>query len=177
MYKTSLEMNDLVSHDAMKHGVVQAVASDKGLTRLLWQQKPFETDKDIPERENHVSRETIQQLRAYLKGDLCKFDLPFDFSDMTNAQQTWLNALNKVPYGTVVTYADLAAIWGNERAGRAAGNECARNPMPIILPCHRIISSNGSIENYGGGDEGNPKNPENIQRKQWLIQHEKNHKP
>ena len=82
----------------------------------------------------------------------------------------WLSVLAKVPFGTVITYSELAQRWGNIKAARAAGQACQRNPLPIILPCHRVVRAGGKFDNYSGGDRENPRSPKNIYRKQWLIE-------
>jgi len=74
-----------------------------------------------------------------------------------------------VPFGHVITYKEFAHRWGNIKAARAAGQACRRNPLPIILPCHRIVHADGKFNNYSGGDKTHPRDSNNIKRKQWLI--------
>ena len=146
-------------------GYMRAHASDTGLYRLDWQQHPF-TEAD---QENDVSRETIKQIKRYLKGQLSDFTVPLDLSRQSTAFATWLSVLATVPFGDVITYKELARKWGNVKAARAAGQACRRNPLPIILPCHRIIQANGKFDNYSGGNRKNPRDLNNIKIKQWLI--------
>lgn len=159
-------------------GYMRAVATDAGLARLDWQQTPF---IPYPRREdnlqNDVSRETIHQLDAYLAGRMSNFTLPLDLSDVSTPLQKWLEILSSIPYGTTISYADFAEKWGNRKAARAAGGACQRNPIPIIIPCHRVLKADGSYDNYSGGDNKNPRHPNNVYRKQWLIEMEKKSSP
>ena len=147
-------------------GYMRARSSDAGLNALDWQQQPF-TEAD---RENNVSRETVKQIKYYLNGKLSDFTVPLDLSGYSPAFVKWLSVLATVPFGSVITYKEFAHRWGNAKAARAAGQACRRNPLPIILPCHRIIQANGNSENYSGGDRTDPKNINNINIKQWLIE-------
>ena len=147
-------------------GYMRALCSPRGLAQLVWQQQPFSA-ADVPESD--VSRETIAQLSDYLAGQLTRFAIPLDLSSRSSAAQRWLEVMNDIPYGQTISYADYAALWGNRKASRAAGLACQQNLLPIILPCHRIVQSSGGYNNYSGGDTTNPRDPNNIKRKQWLI--------
>ena len=85
------------------------------------------------------------------------------------AGHVWLEAMARIPYGTVVTYAEFAADAGKPGAPRAAGTACSTNPIPIIYPCHRVIRTDGALGNYSGGSNLDPKHPANLQRKRALI--------
>ena len=146
-------------------GYMRACSNDTGLYRLDWQQKPFRTT----DQENDVSRETIRQIKHYFNSQLSDFKVPLDLSSYSPALVKWLSVLATVPFGKVITYKEFAQKWGNIKAARAAGQACRRNPLPIILPCHRIIQADGKFDNYSGGDKTNPRDPNNIIRKQWLI--------
>ena len=152
-------------------GYMRAITTDIGVCRLDWQQTPFTIQPDqIDNQQNDVSRETISQLNAYLVGKRTKFTLPLDLSNIAPTLQKWLLVLNDVPYGETISYADFADLWGNRKAARAAGGACQRNPLPIIVPCHRVLKGDGSYDNYSGGDNKNPRHPDNVYRKQWLIE-------
>ena len=153
-------------------GYMRARSSIDGLYGLDWQQTPFTT----PDLDNDVSRETIHQLHLYLQGKLQAFTLPLDLSAHSQAFCKWLEVMSAIPYGQTISYKDFAQRWGNEKAARAAGQACQRNPLPIILPCHRVVQSNGTFDNYSGGDKTTPRDPENIKRKQWLISLEAKHR-
>ena len=155
-------------------GYMRAVATDTGLTRLEWQQMPFTLPPDQADTlQNDVSRETIHQIDAYLAGKLSDFTLSLDLSELSKPLQKWLEILRTIPYGTTISYADYAEKWGNRGAARAAGGACQRNPIPIIIPCHRVLKADGSYDNYSGGDNKNPRHPNNIFIKQWLIEMER----
>ena len=81
----------------------------------------------------------------------------------------WFKTLTLVPYGQTTSYQSLAKKWGDLKAARAAGQACKRNPMPIIIPCHRILNKNGTINQYSGGGRENPTSNENLARKLWLL--------
>jgi len=147
-------------------GYMRAITSDDGICRLVWQQHPF---KD-PDNPNHVSRETISELEAYFSGTLTQFSIPYDFSFISLALASWLKVMQTIPYGETCSYADFAERWGNRKAARAAGGACQRNPIPILIPCHRIVKSDGSYDNYSGGADTHPRDPENVKRKQCLIE-------
>ena len=170
-------------------GYMRAVATQTGLARLEWQQTPFtmpptQQDKGQKDRsqniagqtgslQNDVSRETIHQIDAYMAGRLSEFNISLDLSDVSAPLQKWLNILRTVPYNTTISYADYAEKWGNRGAARAAGGACRLNPIPIIIPCHRVLKADGSYDNYSGGDNKNPRHPNNIYIKQWLIEMER----
>jgi methylated-DNA-[protein]-cysteine S-methyltransferase len=96
--------------------------------------------------------EVSEELQAYLEGDRETFDVPVDLQ-LAGGQfrRVALQQLMEIPRGSVVTYAELAARSGNPRAARAAGTACATNPIPIIVPCHRVVPGSGGVGNYGGG--------------------------
>lgn len=94
--------------------------------------------------------EVCRQLDAYFDGRLKRFDLPLR-PRATPFQLEVLNELRKIPYGTTASYADIAKRIGRPKAVRAVGGANARNPIPIIIPCHRVIGSNGGLTGFGGG--------------------------
>ena len=102
-----------------------------------------------------------QQLEAFFAGELQAFDLPLRLSGTPFQNQVWQGLLT-IPYGTTMSYAELAARIGRPGASRAVGAANGRNPIGIIVPCHRVIGANGSLTGYGGG----------LDRKDWLISHE-----
>ncbi|PDH55638.1 MAG: cysteine methyltransferase [SAR116 cluster bacterium MED-G06] len=146
-------------------GYIRPVSNGSHLIRLDWDQTAFST----ADRPDDVSRETAAQLEAYLAGTLKIFDLPLRAEGTSPAGQAWLHVMAQIPYGTVVTYGEFAAAAGKPQAPRAAGSACASNPIPIIYPCHRVVRSGGALGNYGGGSTLDPKHPDNLGRKQALI--------
>jgi methylated-DNA-[protein]-cysteine S-methyltransferase len=94
--------------------------------------------------------EVIRQLRAYFDGELREFDLPLAPEGTAFQLRVW-NSLRTIPYGETISYAQLAQKIGNSSAVRAVGLANGSNPIPIIIPCHRVIGSDGSLTGFGGG--------------------------
>ena len=99
-----------------------------------------------------VMRETLGQLRAYFAGDLRSFDVPLEIAGTDFQQRVW-KALRTIPYGETRSYSQIAGQIGSPRAVRAVGAANGRNPIPIIVPCHRVIGASGSLVGFGGGLE------------------------
>ena len=94
--------------------------------------------------------EVIRQLQAYFRGELKEFDLPLAMEGTEFQLRVW-NALRAIPYGETISYAQLAERIGNPKAVRAVGLANGSNPIPIIVPCHRVVGSDGSLTGFGGG--------------------------
>jgi methylated-DNA-[protein]-cysteine S-methyltransferase len=94
--------------------------------------------------------EVIRQLRAYFRGELKEFDLPLALEGTKFQLHVW-NTLRSIPYGETISYAQLAGRIGDPKAVRAVGLANGSNPIPIIIPCHRVIGSDGSLTGFGGG--------------------------
>lgn len=103
------------------------------------------------------------QLAEYFAGRRTEFDLPVVATGTAFQEQVW-RALDEVPYGTVLSYGELGRITGRATAGRAIGGAVGANPVPIIIPCHRVLASDGRITGYSGGN--------GIPTKAWLLDHE-----
>jgi methylated-DNA-[protein]-cysteine S-methyltransferase len=93
----------------------------------------------------------VRQLAEYFDGDRRTFDVPVDLTGLPPFRRAAVAAMTAIPYGTTSTYADLAAAAGNDRAVRAVGTACARNPLPILVPCHRVVRSDGTVGGFLGG--------------------------
>jgi methylated-DNA-[protein]-cysteine S-methyltransferase len=106
-------------------------------------------------------REVVRQLQAYFEGELRRFDLPIALQGTDFQQVVWAG-LRTLGFGERVSYGELAQRIGRPGAGRAVGHANARNPIAIIVPCHRVIAAGGLLGGYGGG----------LGRKQWLLEHE-----
>jgi methylated-DNA-[protein]-cysteine S-methyltransferase len=100
-----------------------------------------------------------RELDEYFDGKRRRFDLPVDLAAVADFNRRVLRELARVPYGEVVTYGELAARSARPRAARAVGTVMNRNPLPIVLPCHRVIGANGKLVGYGGG----------LERKEQLL--------
>jgi methylated-DNA-[protein]-cysteine S-methyltransferase len=109
-------------------------------------------------RDDAALRLATNQLGAYFAGELTAFDLPLEPRGTPFQQRVWA-ALRQIPYGTTTSYGRLAARLGDPRAVRAVGLANGRNPISIVIPCHRVIGADGSLTGYGGG----------LHRKRWLL--------
>jgi len=105
---------------------------------------------NVSQKESEAHKEAHAQLKAYLEGKLRVFSLPLA-PDGTLFQLNVWKALCDIPYGTTVSYKDIAAAVSNPKACRAVGNANNKNPIPIFIPCHRVIASDGKLAGYGGG--------------------------
>ena len=134
-------------------GDITVQANDSGLLGL-W----FETNATKPESpgqynpEHPVIKETEQQLALYFAGELSKFDVPVMTSGTPFQQQVW-TALCDIPFGQSISYQELANRIGKPKAVRAVGAANGKNPISIIVPCHRVIGKNGKLTGYSGGVE------------------------
>ena len=104
---------------------------------------------EAPERLDDVRR----QLDDYFEGRRREFDLPLDWRLTKGFQGKAIHQIARIPYGKTISYGELAARAGNPRAFRAAGTACGANPLPPIVPCHRVLPAGGGVGNYGGGPE------------------------
>lgn len=102
---------------------------------------------EAPARLDDVRR----QLDHYFDGELTDFDIPLDWQLTTGFRKKAQQAIARIPYGQTRSYTDLARSAGNARAVRAAGTACGSNPLPIVVPCHRVLRSGGGLGGYGGG--------------------------
>ncbi len=103
----------------------------------------------------------VAQLNAYFAGDLREFDVPLHLAGTDFQRRVWAQ-LQEIPYGETISYGELASRVGNAKASRAVGLANGKNPVSIIVPCHRVIGADGSLTGYGGG----------LERKTWLLAHE-----
>lgn len=147
-------------------GVLQIKNSGNAITELGFtdkENKPM-TGKTgiIPGQSlSPVQKKAVQQLDDYFSGKLFQFNLNLAQKGTDFQQQVW-NELVKIRYGRTTSYLALSKSIGNEKAIRAVGTANGRNNIAIIVPCHRVIGSNGSLVGYGGG----------LWRKHWLLEHE-----
>lgn len=95
--------------------------------------------------------ETRRELDLYFEGKLDRFDLPLDWQLSEGFRLKVLRAIARIPYGQTRNYTQMARSAGNQRAVRAAGTACGRNPIPLVVPCHRVLRSGGALGGYGGG--------------------------
>jgi methylated-DNA-[protein]-cysteine S-methyltransferase len=139
-------------------GDVLIAASAKGVVRIAFGDRNAEAALEeldasplgAARRDARAMRPATRQIREYLHGDRCRFDVEVDLSGVRGFTRAVLDATAGIPYGSVETYGDVAAEAGNPRAARAAGNALRGNPIPILIPCHRVVPSSGGIGGYGG---------------------------
>ena len=141
-------------------GIIQIEGSEDAITQVHFQ----DGSETRTQKSFAILAECRDQLDAYFKGKLKKFDLPL-FLQGTPFQKLVWQALMKIPYGVTVSYSELAASINRPKAVRAVGGANHRNPIAIIIPCHRVIGADGKLVGYGGG----------LWRKEWLLNHEKSH--
>jgi methylated-DNA-[protein]-cysteine S-methyltransferase len=137
-------------------GPVEITASHQGICAIR-----FDSMLSQPATPSVLTERAAQQLRAYFAGDLSQFDLPLDAKGTEFQQQVW-QALCAVPYGTTCSYSVIARSINNVKAVRAVGAANSRNPIAIVVPCHRVIGANGTLTGYAGG----------LDKKAWLLKHE-----
>ena len=143
-------------------GPLTVAVEDAGVRHILFPKNKY----DVPgradwKRDAGALREAREQLLAYFHGERTRFDLPLRPVGTPFQVQVW-NALAQIPFGATWTYAQLAARIGLPKAMRAVGAANGRNPLPIVLPCHRVIGSDGSLTGFGGG----------LPLKRFLLEHE-----
>jgi methylated-DNA-[protein]-cysteine S-methyltransferase len=123
--------------------------------------RPAAGDDSQEDADAGPLRETARQLAQYFAGERRDFDLPLRLAGSEFQLRVW-HALTEIPYGATWSYGQLAKHVGNPNASRAVGLANGRNPISILVPCHRVIGADGSLTGYGGG----------LHRKQWLLAHE-----
>ncbi len=156
-----------------KLGLIGVAVSARGLRRLRMFQKSKKAFLALNEsyREGEYifsDQETklaIEQLQAYLNYEIKGFSLPIDWSGFTAFQKDVLQETLSIPYGETRSYGQVAAAIGNPKASRAVGQAEKSNQVPLVIPCHRVIGSDGSMTGYGGRD--------NTDLKSWLLDFEK----
>ena len=127
------------------------VASERGLSQIWFEGHGQKAALGASLREDLAAlRKVVHQLRAYFAGELESFDLDLAPEGTPFQQKVWSELL-KIPYGETISYGELARRIGNPSASRAVGLANGSNPIPIIIPCHRVIGSNGKLTGYGGG--------------------------
>jgi methylated-DNA-[protein]-cysteine S-methyltransferase len=144
-------------------GPVLFLGDEDGLVALHLEKKRYGPEQPAEaSRNDDVFAAAREQMAAYFKGDLKEFDVPLA-ADGTPFQKTVWRALMDIPFGETESYGALAKRIGHDGAARAVGLANGHNPIAIVVPCHRVIGSNGSLTGYGGG----------IERKKWLLEHER----
>jgi len=154
-------------------GCGAVLAGDEGVVEVLL---PFagESEDEITARiallypraatENSVTREAASLLRKYFAGERVAFSVPVDRRCFTPFQAEVYEAVARIPYGTVRSYGEIAAQVGRPGSARGVGGAMARNPLPIIIPCHRVVGASGAMTGYSA--------PGGVMSKRWLLRME-----
>lgn|SRR5699024_788138 len=138
-------------------GTVYVEGDDKGISQIKLFDKEELIEAEVPE----ILQEAVKQLKAYFSGELRKFNLKLNPSGTDFQKEVW-NTLAEIPYGSSRTYQQIADQIGNPKAIRAVAAANGKNPLWIVIPCHRVIGKDGALTGYAGG----------IWRKKWLLEHE-----
>ena len=141
-------------------GPVHILASASGISAIS-----FVTTRLTAEQPSALTTLAAQQLSAYFAGTLNHFNLPLEARGTAFQQQVW-QELCTIPFGQTCSYADIARGIDNVKAVRAVGAANGRNPIAIVVPCHRVIGANGTLTGYAGG----------LDKKAWLLKHEQRQK-
>lgn len=144
-------------------GAILVVVSDNGVMRIDFIDRDVEMNlaRNNSHAKHPILSDALAQLSEYFDGSRTTFSLPLDIEGTEFQQQAWL-ALARIPYGHTVSYSEQATSIGRPRAVRAIGTANSKNPIAIVLPCHRVIGADGSLTGYAGG----------MDKKIWLLQHE-----
>jgi len=147
------------------------IKSPLGYTKILGDEEGVSSVVVLNSEEKETDiipvelEDCVIQLNEYFAGDRTLFDLKLNPEGTTFQKQVW-NALQTIPYGKTLSYLELSKQLGDVKAIRAVANANGKNPLWIIVPCHRVIGSDGSLTGYAGG----------LHRKQWLLEHESPYK-
>jgi methylated-DNA-[protein]-cysteine S-methyltransferase len=151
-------------------GDLRFAVSALGLVAVEWAESQPRLDDYLQRLQAPVeaNQKMIQpyakEMIEYLKGKRRDFAIPIDWSTLKPFQLKALKAVHAIPYGETRTYADIAMQIGHPNAYRAVGRANATNPMPLVIPCHRVIGTDGKLHGYGGGD--------GLPTKEWLLKME-----
>ena len=139
-------------------GILKITAKDASVRSITFAEKAEEQAKS---RLPRAIRKCIKQLDEYFAGKRITFSFPYQYEGSEFQQKVW-SELEKIPFGKTISYKQLALQLGDEKVIRAAGTANGKNPIAIVVPCHRVIGSDGKLVGYAGG----------LWRKQWLLEHE-----
>jgi methylated-DNA-[protein]-cysteine S-methyltransferase len=145
-------------------GVLEIMGTEDVICSIMFAEQD-QIVNPIQDETPLVLRQCAEQLDAYFNGKRYEFTFPIEFQG-TEFQKTVWNALKGIPYAETGSYKDIAVSIGNEKAIRAVGSANGKNRLSIVIPCHRIIGSNGKLTGYAGG----------LWRKEWLLNHERTYK-
>ena len=154
-------MKIYIAHYQSPIGMVEIEATQAEIVALNFVDQPQPVDAEQPE----ILKECVKQIEEFFSGQRKMFSVNLSLRGTKFQNAVW-RRLVKIPYGQTCSYGEFAAAIGKSAACRAVGNANGKNPISIIVPCHRLIGSNGSLTGYGGG----------LWRKEWLLKHESDHR-
>ena len=140
-------------------GTASISGDEAGITAIQILDEEIPTSTEIPP----FFQLAVQELNDYFKGELKEFSLKLNPKGTAFQKKVW-KALNEIPFGKTCSYLELSRKLGDQKAIRAVASANGKNPLWIVIPCHRVIGSDGSLTGYAGG----------LSRKQWLLNHENN---
>ena len=145
-------MSELLYRKILYHSTVGflTVVSDNHYIRKISFGKQELAEDHVETPEHWLLLKAEQQLMEYFEGVRTVFDLPYQVNGTDFQKSVW-DALAKIPYGTVKTYGTIAKEIGSVKASRAVGGACNKNPIAIVIPCHRVVGSNGNLTGFAGG--------------------------
>ena len=145
-------------------GDLRVIASDLGLVAVEWADSQPDFDSYLLQSNPETVAPYAEELREYLEGQRQEFTFLINWSIFRPFQKEALERVFRIPYGETRTYAEIAAEINRPNAYRAVGRANATNPMPLVIPCHRLIGTDGKLHGYGGG--------EGLKTKEWLLKME-----
>lgn len=144
-------------------GRLEVSSDGEAITSLSIERAGHLPWEELPENSTPVLERAREQLTEYFAGTRMSFDLPVTLAGSEFQRAVW-NELSQLPFGGVMSYGDIGRATGRSTAGRAVGGAAGANPVPIIVPCHRVLASDKRITGYSGGN--------GIPTKVWLLDHE-----
>ncbi len=147
-------------------GPLRIAATDAGVRAVLWpdDQARVPLTATVDDPQHPVLVQAVQELAEYFAGERIEFDVPLDPVGTPFQRAAW-DALRTIPYGATVSYGEQARRMGDGRKARAVGAANGKNPLSIVVPCHRVVGADGSLTGFAGG----------IDTKAWLLAHERSH--
>ena len=163
MHQASTTLPDYLVRLDSPIGRIEVTSDGTSVTGLSIEHAGILPHDHVEERSNGVLERALAQLREYFAGTRTDFDLPVSLAGTEFQRAVW-GELVELPFGGVASYGEIGHATGRTTAGRAVGGAVGANPIPIIVPCHRVLASDGRITGYSGGN--------GIPTKVWLLDHE-----
>ncbi len=157
------------THTNSPIGTLTIVANERAVVAIRWDTDSADREPDahdpvddVDSADHAVLAAAVEQLDEYFAGTRRDFDLPLEPDGTAFQHQAW-DALVRIPFGETISYGQQAAMLGDKNKSRAVGAANGKNPIPIVVPCHRVVGSNGHLTGFAGG----------LDTKAWLLDHER----